>query len=107
MRASVLTFAATLLAGSALAVDSWSQPRNAFCLCDSDADVIGNDFAQLISNYSADFATKVLADDYIDQSDSVNTLIDSGTTSPIPVGGLYVRYHAPPLTDISPSSLVP
>lgn len=86
MRASsVLVWAATLLAGSAVA-DSWAQPRDAFCLCDSDADVIANDFAQLISNYSASFANLVLADDFIDQSDSVNTLIDSGTTSPIPLG---------------------
>ena len=54
-------------------------------MCDSDADVIGNDFAQLISNYSNDFATKVLADDYFDQSDSVNTLIDNATPGPIPV----------------------
>src|SRR5947208_925265 len=85
MRSSVLAWAATLLAGTAFAADSWAQPRDAFCLCDSDADVIGNDFAQLISNYSEEFATKVLADDYTDQSDSVNTLIDNGTTSPIPV----------------------
>jgi len=85
---SVLAWAATLLAGTAVAGNSWAQPRDAFCLCDSDADVIGNDFAQLISNYSSDFATQVLADDYTDQSDSVNTLIDSGTTSPIPLGSL-------------------
>jgi hypothetical protein len=85
MRSSVLAWATALLASTAFAADSWAQPRDAFCLCDSDADVIANDFAQLISNYSADFATKVLADDYTDQSDSVNTLIDSGTTSPIAV----------------------
>ena len=85
MRSAVLAWATALLAGSAVAADSWAQPRDSFCLCDSDADVIGNDFAQLISNYSNDFATKVLANDYFDQSDSVNTLIDSGTTAPIPV----------------------
>ena len=85
MRSSVLAWAATLLAGTAFAADSWAQPRDSFCLCDSDADVIANDFAQLISNYSADFANEVLASDYTDQSDSANTLIDSGTTSPIAV----------------------
>jgi hypothetical protein len=89
MRSSVLAWAATLLAGTAFAADSWAQPRDAFCLCDSDADVIGNDFAQLISNYSADFANKVIASDYTDQSDSVNTLIDSGTTSPSAVCTLF------------------
>jgi len=89
MRASsVLAVAATFLAGSAVAANSWAKPRDAFCLCDSDADVIGNDFAQLISNYSAAFAENVLAADYTDQSDSVNTLIDSGTTSPLPLGSL-------------------
>ena len=85
MRSSVLAWATALLAGTAFAADSWAQPRDAFCLCDSDADVIANDFAQLISNFSTDFANNVLADDYTDQSDSVNTLIDSGTTSPIAV----------------------
>ena len=86
MRASsVLAVAATFLASSAVAADSWAKPRDAFCLCDSDADVIANDFAQLISNYSVALAENVLASDYTDQSDSVNTLIDSGTTGPIPV----------------------
>jgi len=89
MRASsVLAVAATFLAGSAAAANSWAKPRDAFCLCDSDADVIGNDFAQLISNYSVALAENVLAATYIDQSDSVNTLIDSGTTGPIPLGSL-------------------
>jgi len=89
MRSSVLVWAAALFAGSAVAVsNSWAQPRDAFCLCDSDADVIANDFAQLISNYSASFANDVLAADYTDQSDSVNSLIDGGTTSPIPLGSL-------------------
>jgi hypothetical protein len=87
MRASsALAFAATLLAGSAVA--SWAMPRDAFCLCDSDADQIANDFAELISNFNETFAELVLADDYIDQSDSVNTLIDSGGVSPIPLGAL-------------------
>jgi hypothetical protein len=108
MRASsVLAFAATLLAGSALAADSWAQPRDAFCLCDSDADTIGNDFAQLISNYSATFATEVLADDYTDQSDSVNTLIDSGTTSPLALGSLTFATKAAFLTGQSGQPNVP
>jgi len=86
MRASSVLAVAATLAVRALAADSWAKPRDAFCLCDSDADVIGNDFAQLISNYSSTFATEVLANDYSDYSDSVNTLIDSGTTSPLALG---------------------
>jgi len=85
---SVLTWAVAMLAGSAVAADSWAKPRDAFCLCDSDADIIANDFAQLISNYSASFAEAVLAPDYTDQADSVNTLIDSGTNAPLPLGSL-------------------
>jgi len=87
MRASsVIALATGLLAGSAVAKDSWAKPRDAFCLCDSDAEVIGNDFAQLISNYSAAFATEVLSDTYTDYSDSVISLIDSGGIAPIPLG---------------------
>lgn len=84
---SALALAASLLAGSAVA-QSWAQPRDAFCLCDSDADQIGQDFADLISNFNQTFAEQVLAPDYTDQSDSVNTLIDNGGTSPIPLGAL-------------------
>jgi len=81
---SALAFAATLLAGSAVA-NSWAKPRDAFCLCDSDADQIGQDFADLIQNFNATFANLVLADDYTDQSDSVETLIDA-TGGNIPLG---------------------
>jgi hypothetical protein len=101
MRSSLLAWATALLASTAFAADSWAQPRDAFCLCDSDADVIANDFAQLISNFTTTFANEVLADDYTDQSDSVNTLIDSGTTSPLAVRTLL--YDPPDLcfeTDI-------
>ena len=91
MRASLLAWATALLASTAFAADSWAQPRDAFCLCDSDADVIANDFAQLISNFTTTFANEVLADDYTDQSDSVNTLIDSGTTSPLAVWFTLLR----------------
>jgi len=86
---SALAFAATLLAGSAVA-NSWAQPRDSFCLCDSDADQIAQDFADLISNFNATFANEVLADDYTDQSDSVNTLIDA-TGGNIPLGALTFK----------------
>jgi len=87
MRASsVLALATGLLAGSAVAKDTWAQPRDAFCLCDSDAEVIGNDFQQLIANYSNALAEAVLADNYIDYSDSVISLIDGGGTVPLTLG---------------------
>ena len=65
-----------------------------YCLTECDADVIANDFAQLISNYTQAFAELVLAENYLDQSDSVNTLIDSGTEAPIPVRPLNCHTHA-------------
>jgi hypothetical protein len=82
MRFSTVFFwTATLLANCW----AWPTDREPFCLRDSDADVIANDFAQTITNYSANFTELILAPDYTDQSDSVNTLMDGGTTSPIPV----------------------
>lgn len=68
----------------------WSPPAASptgrpWCLSAADAEQIGDDFASLISAYNATFANLVLADDYTDQSDSVNTLIDSGTDAPLPV----------------------
>jgi hypothetical protein len=55
-------------------------------LCDSDADQIGQDFADLISNFNETFAKLVLAEDFTDQSDSVITLIDNAGITPIPLG---------------------
>lgn len=83
---SVLVWATTLLASA----NAWPH---GWCLCRDEAEVIGNDFALLISDYNATFANLVLADDYTDQSDSVNTLIDSGTTAPIPVCELPITCH--------------
>ncbi|GAB7353440.1 hypothetical protein MBLNU459_g3905t1 [Dothideomycetes sp. NU459] len=73
-----------------LPCNPWSSPSpcDPWCLSYEDAEQIGNDFATLISAYNATFANLVLASDYTDQSDSVNTLIDSGTDAPIPLGNL-------------------
>ena len=74
-----------LTTGLLVTQESWARPHDAFCLSDSDADVIGNNFAQLISNYSKAFATEVLADDYTDYTDSVITLMDNAGTAPLTV----------------------
>lgn len=55
------------------------------CLTDQDAFVVANNFAQSISNFSVGLAEAIFTDDYTDQSDSVNSLIDGGKQSPIPV----------------------
>lgn len=46
---------------------------------------VANTFVQLVSNYSAALAEAVIADGFTDQSDSVNTLINGGSTQPVPV----------------------
>jgi len=56
-----------------------------FCLTDHDANVVANNFAQLLSNFSVPLAQAILADSFTDQSDSANSLIDGGTQSPFPV----------------------
>ena len=93
MRSSaIFTLASALLASSvSAAANSWAQPRDAFCLCDSDAEVIAQDFVDLIAAFNKTQAEIVIADDYTDQSDSVNTLIDQGTTSPQAVGYTAIR----------------
>ena len=58
--------------------DSETAP---FCLSAADAAVIGRDFGLLISNYTTKLAVQLLAEEFIDQADSVNTLIN---TSPLP-----------------------
>lgn len=62
------------------------------CLTDQDAFVVANNFAQTISNFSVGLAEAVFSDDFTDQSDSVNSLIDGGKQSPIPVR-LGCAYH--------------
>lgn len=57
----------------------------AFCLTNHDANVVANNFAQLQSNFSVPLAQAILADDFTDQSDSANSLVDGGTQSPVPV----------------------
>lgn len=66
----------------------WLEPRQSFCLTDDDATTVAGYFVDLIADYSTSLANAVLADDYTDQADSVNTLIDNGGTSPIPLGSL-------------------
>jgi len=60
------------------------------CLTDQDAFVVANNFAQTISNFSVPLAEAVFSDDFTDQSDSVNSLIDGGMQTPFPVG-LMIR----------------
>lgn len=56
-----------------------------FCLCREDAMAVGQNFGQLISNYTAAFAHETLASTFSDQTDSVITLIDSASQPQVPL----------------------
>lgn len=58
-----------------------SMSENTFCLSTADAEVLGKSFGLLISNYTTELANQLLADEFTDQADSINTLINN---SPMP-----------------------
>jgi len=55
------------------------------CLDSDTARQVADNFGGLISNYSATAANETLTRSYIDYSDSVIELINSGCTGPLPV----------------------
>ena len=59
--------------------------RNA-CMSGSQAQQVATNFGHLISAYSATLANQTLTANYVDYSDSVNTLINNGCTSPQTLG---------------------
>ena len=67
------------------AISGLAITASGFCLSDGDAETIGYDFGQLISNYTQALADQVLASTFTDQSDSVITLIDSASQPQVPV----------------------
>lgn len=64
------------------AVSLMCKDASAACLSASAATTVANNYATLFSNYSTSFANKVLATSFSDQSDSVISLINNGTTCP-------------------------
>lgn len=88
MRVISTSLAATALLFTSTALSTTIPP---FCMTDYDASIVANNYAQLLSNFSVPLATAVLSNDFTDQSDSANTLIDSGTQSPFPVGLLVCQ----------------
>jgi len=61
---------------------SLSSIANANCLNYREANTLANDFGRLISDYSNQLANQILTPNYVDYSESVNTLIDNGGTTP-------------------------
>jgi hypothetical protein len=84
-------FAAGLFAIAAIATpipkkDSEPCDENAPpCMTYDQASVVANNFRESIVNYSNASTIEHFAVDFVDYSSSVNTLIDSGCTSPQPV----------------------
>ncbi|KAF2859724.1 hypothetical protein K470DRAFT_258575 [Piedraia hortae CBS 480.64] len=58
------------------------------CMSYREASRVANNFQTLIANYSDALADRVLTVDFNDWSDSVTTLIDSGCSSPQPLGSV-------------------
>ncbi|KAK0857969.1 hypothetical protein LTR03_000535 [Friedmanniomyces endolithicus] len=83
----------TIIAAAAFAVGALATPTllpkrdcNDTCMTFDQATTVANNFKSLISAYSNATADEYLAVDFMDYSDSVTTLIDSGCTSPLPLG---------------------
>jgi hypothetical protein len=54
-------------------------------MSDSQAQTVATNFKDLIATYSDELANATVAEDFVDYSSSVNTLIDSGCTGPVSV----------------------
>ena len=67
---------------------------SAQCLNQNTANGVANNYAQLFINYSNTLANQVLSPTFTDQSDSVISLINNGTTCPDAVSSLRKRSPA-------------
>jgi hypothetical protein len=56
-----------------------------FCLTTGDAQILAHSFGQTISNYTTALAVQLFTNDFTDQSDSVNSLIQNSPLPNIPV----------------------
>ncbi len=79
---------------AALATCALAAPESLFgskvarapaCMTDSQAQQVATNFKDLIANYSNSLADATLSTDFSDYSSAVNTLIDSGCSTPQPV----------------------
>ncbi|KAI7356592.1 hypothetical protein KC354_g10349 [Hortaea werneckii] len=84
MRSTII--AAASLAMGAIATPFQKRDCNETCMTYEQATVVANNFKTLIANYSDALADQTLSTDFIDYSDSVTELINSGCTGPQPLG---------------------
>jgi len=87
MRSSILA-AATFALGALATPTLMKRDCNDTCMTYDQAAKVANNFQTLIANYSDALADATLTVDFQDYSDSVTTLIDSGCTSPQPLGSV-------------------
>jgi len=74
---SVALFSLAVLGAVAAPAEKRHYARDAQCVSSAEADEIATDYAELIVNYSDALADAVLAVNFTDYSESVNTLINS------------------------------
>ena len=57
------------------------------CLSSYDANTLATNFGILVTSYSQKLANQTLASDFIDYSESVNSLVDNGGSAPVALLG--------------------
>jgi hypothetical protein len=83
------------LAAQALAGSYVGYQYTGFCLSQGDADALAYSFGQTISNYSTALAVQLFTNDFTDQSDSVNSLIENSPLPNIPVCAMQNQQDLP------------
>jgi hypothetical protein len=73
-----------------------------FCLSNADANILATSFGQTISNYTTELAVQLFTNDFTDQSDSVNSLIQNSPLPNIPVSSTrHPSYSLLPASNVS------
>ena len=81
--AGVALFALTASADLISTITSLLTP----CLTSYDANTLSTNFGRIVTTYSEKLANQTLAPNFLDYSESVNSLIDNGGTAPVALLG--------------------
>ncbi|KAK3054094.1 hypothetical protein LTR09_004872 [Extremus antarcticus] len=84
MRSFTLLTTALVVASNVFAAPSGAG--QGYCLCEKEAMAVADNVQHFFSNYSDEFARKVFTKNIQDQTDSVQFLMNNGTTCPAPLG---------------------
>ncbi len=92
MRSFTLLTTALVVASNVFAAPSGAG--QGYCLCEKEAMAVADNVQHFFSNYSDEFARKVFTKNIQDQTDSVQFLMNNGTTCPAPVRrGASMRFR--------------